>query len=671
VSRHARCLAALACVAAIAPAPALAAGPRHHRQATRVAGELFPSNRLTVRDRTQRTGLRVALPKPDCTARPSDCEDIDVLNTLDGFNLQPRISIPFSAPIDVASVSSRDVYFKRLGRDRGRGGARVVGIAQIVWDPAANTLYAESDALLDEATTYALVVTTGVRDASGARIAARRGSSRRGDQVAAVSVFTTQSSTAIMRKIRRQLDARTASPARFDLGPDGERTVFSFPTITGVTVNRQVRTTGPLSPTPVSTAALNAVPGAVGELAFGTYRSPDYENGAAEIPAVGTRTGVPAVRSEATLTFSLVVPSGPEPAGGWPVAIFGHGYGGDRTSSFAVAATMANAGIATIAINAVGHGFGPDGTLTVNRTDGPPVTFGAGGRAVDLDNNGAFDATEGLGAVPPRAAIAFRDGINQTVIDLMALVRTIRAGVDIDGDGSPDLSTFEISYFGQSLGGIYGTVLMGLDPDVRTGVLNVPGGPIVDAGRLSPNFRPLLASLLGARTPSLLNGGLNGFTDDMPLRGEPPVTDPVPGALAIQQRNESTEWAAQSGNPVAWAPHVPARHVIVQFARGDQTAPNPMTTAILRAGNLRDRATFFRNDLAFAADPTMPKNPHGFMTRIVGGTLSSSQIAAQAQQQIATFFASGGATTIDPDGPGPLFETPIAGPLPEDLGFIP
>ena len=46
-------------------------------------------------------------------------------------------------------------------------------------------------------------------------------------------------------------------------------------------------------------------------------------------------------------------------------------------------------------------------------------------------------------------------------------------------------------------------------------------------------------------------------------------------------------------------------------------------------------------------------------------------IAVAAQQQIATFLASGGTVTIDPDGPGPLFETPIAGPLPEELNFIP
>ncbi|PYQ47662.1 MAG: hypothetical protein DMF78_23100, partial [Acidobacteria bacterium] len=57
------------------------------------AGQPFPSNLYTVRDDTQITGLRVDLPKPDCATHPSDCADIEVLDTLDGFNIQPRISI--------------------------------------------------------------------------------------------------------------------------------------------------------------------------------------------------------------------------------------------------------------------------------------------------------------------------------------------------------------------------------------------------------------------------------------------------------------------------------------------------------------------------------------------------------------------------------------------------
>src|SRR5256884_6337006 len=75
------------------------------------SGGPFPSDVFTVADPSQNTGVRVSLPKPDCAARPSDCADIDVLNTLDGFNTQPRISIPFNGPIDPASVSSATAYF--------------------------------------------------------------------------------------------------------------------------------------------------------------------------------------------------------------------------------------------------------------------------------------------------------------------------------------------------------------------------------------------------------------------------------------------------------------------------------------------------------------------------------------------------------------------------------
>lgn len=58
------------------------------------AGHPFPSDRFTVADPRQLTGLKVQLPKPNCGARPSDCADLDVLNTLDGFNLAQALG-PF------------------------------------------------------------------------------------------------------------------------------------------------------------------------------------------------------------------------------------------------------------------------------------------------------------------------------------------------------------------------------------------------------------------------------------------------------------------------------------------------------------------------------------------------------------------------------------------------
>jgi len=109
---------------------------------------------------------------------------------------------------------------------------------------------------------------------------------------------------------------------------------------------------------------------------------------------------------------------------------------------------------------------------------------------------------------------------------------------------------------------------------------------------------------------------------------------------------------------------------LLRIARGDETVPNPTATALIRSGDLKDVATFFRNDLAFALGVGFGKNPHTFLTNI-GGTPPVAAVAVGAQSQIAVFFASGGALIIDPDGPGPLFEVPIAGPLPEDLGFIP
>ena len=92
------------------------------------------------------------------------------------------------------------------------------------------------------------------------------------------------------------------------------------------------------------------------------------------------------------------------------------------------------------------------------------------------------------------------------------------------------------------------------------------------------------------------------------MRDQPPVINDVPGAIPLQEYTEQAEWASQAGNPVAYAPYIrkspladnPAKSVIFQIAKGDQTVPNPTGTAIMRAGELQDRVTYYRNDLAFA-----------------------------------------------------------------------
>jgi hypothetical protein len=257
----------------------------------------------------------------------------------------------------------------------------------------------------------------------------------------------------------------------------------------------------------------------------------------------------------------------------------------------------------------------------------------------------------------------------------MQLVRQIQAGVDVDGDGARDLDPARIYYFGQSFGGIYGTIFLGVERDVRVGVPNVAGGAIIDIVRLSPTFRPLFLQAALAR--NIANSPTVVAIENLPLRNQPPVINNVPGAMALQEYTEQAEWASQVGNPVAYAPYIrksplhgnPVKSVIYQIAKGDQTVPNPTNTAIIRAGDLQDRVTYYRNDLARAANPAVPANPHTFLTNIA--VAATAPIAFAAQGQIATFFATHGALTIDPDGANPIFETPIVLPLPEELNYLP
>ena len=682
----------------VVPVVTLAAGVQARFDLSSPARGPFPSDRFTLADPSHLTGVRVNLPKPLCVAWPSDCADIDVLNTLDGFNLQPRVSIPFSGgAIDPTSVSSANVFLVSLGSALGGRGGKVVGINQIVWDPATNTLHAESDEFLDQHTRYALIVTRGVHDVAGDPLEAGDFARFRHDlnfgqttdpvlkayrkellealrdvpvaesDIAAMSVFTTQSATAVLEKIRDQIKAATPAPATM-LG------TFPLSGVTAIQWRRQVGTnsfTRSFLPTP----ALSLFPGSVRAIAFGTFSSPDFETAEKYIPAIGTRTGVPAVHGTNTIQFNLFIPSGPTPVRGWPVAIFGHGFTDSKHGApFAVASTFASHGIATIAINVVGHGGGAAGSLTIIPAVGTPVTIPDGGRGIDQDGNGTIDSTEGVSAAPPRGIIANRDGLRQTVADLMQLVRVLETG------GIPGLNGSRIYYAGQSFGGIYGVKFLAVEPSVRAGVPNVPGGPIIEIARLSPSFRALVGLSLATRIPALLNTGALapptwGFNENIPLRNLPTVINTVPGAMAIQEVIDNTEWVSQSGNPVAYAPHlrqspldgVDARRVIIQFAKGDQTVPNPTATAIFRAGDLADRSSYFRNDLVRAAIPVAPANPHTFLTRV--DVPSVALLALEAQRQIAIFFETDGAVVVDPDDDGLFFEVPIAGPLPEGLNF--
>ena len=681
----------------------------------------FPSNIFTVGDPGQYTGLRVTLPLPDPTARPSDHADMSVINTLDGFNITPRISIPFTGEIDLSTVNSKTVFLQKLGStvpgDDGPGADRV-GINQVVWDTATTTLHVTANDTLDEHTRYVLVVTSGVKDKNGNPIESEeferfrhdlnfgqtndprlkdyrkelldalahvRKSGVKTKDVVVASVFTTRSVTTELEKIREQIYAAPAPTVH-------DYQAFQLDSLTDITFSQQNRTAGPLGQPVSFINLLRSTPG-IGTVAFGKYVSPDYRTAQNVIPATPTKTGAPVVLGQNEITFDLYLPSGTPPPGGWPVAIVGHGATGHKQNSTPVtmAAALAQQGIATIAINAPGNGFGPASTVTVTRSDGSTVAILSGGRGKDTNNDTIFGLGEGASAA--FFPIRDRDRVRQTAVDLMQLVRVI--------DAIPDVDASRIYYTGQSLGGLYGAVFVAVEPRVRAAALNVPF-PFLGTLLSPTRGRPAAGAALAARNPSLINspgievidgvpvnfpavGAKNFFNENLPLRDQPPVINTIPGAMAIQEVFDNTEWVQQSGGALGYAALLRSsdRPILVQVAKGDQIAPNPLASQLIRAGDFADTTTFYRHDLAEAINRGLPNDPHDFLNQTLGsvpGNPGATEllrvIARSAQQQIAVFLASDGHTIIDPDtvidpaGSSMLFEAPIPLPLSEKTNFI-
>ncbi len=622
---------------------------------------LFPSDRMTVRDASQLTGRRVALPLVNCTQRPTDCNTVRLLDQLDGFDIDPRLALTFDRSVDPQAVAAATSITADASPHDDR-----IGVDRVVYDASTHSVYAHPARQLAPGRRYRLTVCGTAQN----------------HLPTAAATFSTESATAGLLAMRRQLDDGSAfRVAAIPAERRGLRVEQSFPAA-GTTLSYtqdQGAKTGKKTVPVINTSAARA-----GHYVFGSYLAPSWLTRDSVIPQTSTRGAGPQVQGRAQLPFVLIVPAGPKPAGGWPVAIFGHGFGGSDANLFLAADVNATRGVATIATDVVGHGYGPLSTWNVT-SGGKTTSFSAHARGVDADANGSITSVEGVSAPlqpSPLAAIAQRDGLRETVADLMTLVRAIGRGGDLDTrqtrdtgqtretggdrDTAPLLRPTGVTYYGQSFGGIYGVMLGGTDPLVPALVPNVSGGPVSEIARLSPSFRPLVTLDLAGREPSLLNGGYFGFTESLPLRGDAPVTVPAPGAVAIQQALADETWISRSGSPETFAPLLRAtppprsrpKQVLFQNAFGDRTVPNPTSYTVLAAGRLFDRENLYRNDRS----PQQAQNPHGFLLNptFVDGSLPG-------QEQIIAFLASGGRTVIDPntfapDGARHVWEAPITNP---------
>ncbi len=525
----------------------------------------FPTNVLTKADPNQLTARRVDLPFPaGCTPGSplSACSDVALLNQLDGFSLYPQLRVCFSGPVNPATISDGLIVVPL------KLFSPWIRTTRIVYDTAANCAYAKPDRVLEPGQSYALIVTTAIRDAAGLPVKAdskftnglRNGLNNLPVQlaglesllpqlsgvVASASVFTTLSATDWIKKARSYVSADRVSGALaafkvVDMKQLSSITWLTQTTVAGVTPSE-------LTPYEIPLARLDGI----GRLAVGTFLSPNFLSSTLTIPQVDTKKGslktqpyvlpIPDVPSGyAPISFHVFLPSGDAPAGGYPVVIYGHGMGDDqwRGATTYIASTLAKNNIALIGVEVFGHGYGPASVIRLARSTGDPVFVPSPGRTIPID--GANFNPEMGGCIILPGPFASRDCFRQTAVDMFTLVKLI-AGPN--GIGSQlNLNVNRISYVGQSFGAVLGTMVVSTESRVKTAVLNGVGGPVVDIARMQ-NPPVLGYTYLQTRTPPLLSSDVLAFP------GGAPVTTTDSAAL---KAFEVTEWYNMSGDPLSFA----------------------------------------------------------------------------------------------------------------------
>ena len=287
----------------------------------------------------------------------------------------------------------------------------------------------------------------------------------------------------------------------------------------------------------------------VSHMVVGTYRAPFLLEGGPSSTDPNAAFNINYVTGEAeetsdTVQFWMIVPKETEAhQQPFDVNIFGHGYTSNFVEQILYAGSMAEHGLATIGINAMGHGlvFNLSEAVAANAAAGgacyaPAVDALTLGRARDLDHDGELESG---GDFWSSYLFHTRDGVRQSILDHLQLVRIMRsfgeqgsmrcrddgnpdqveARCDFDGDGQPELAGDfdgdgrvdaggpEAKYgtWGESLGGILSGIHGAIDAYVTSAVPGSGGGGLTDIGVRSFQGGVIEAVLLRLWGPLLVS----------------------------------------------------------------------------------------------------------------------------------------------------------------------
>ncbi len=255
---------------------------------------------------------------------------------------------------------------------------------------------------------------------------------------------------------------------------------------------------------------------------------------------------------------------------------------------------------------------------------------------------------------------ATRDNFRQQVIDLSQLVAVLKStdsknignqiAVANGVPGTPSsilFDTTKLGYVGQSLGGIMGTLFNSVSPDTTNVVLNVPGGRLVSIILTAPAFVGQKAALLGTLAQQGLKPGTPAFDQFLGIAQW--ILDPAdPTNMGYRLTHPVDVVGGKTAPPAN-------RKAFIQFIEGDEVVPNNANFALVAGANRTFVPTPPRfgcvsplfcyefteaGDGLNATNAPLP-NRHGFLLAFPSGTQAGIDITIKAQNQVATFLATG------------------------------
>lgn len=237
---------------------------------------------------------------------------------------------------------------------------------------------------------------------------------------------------------------------------------------------------------------------------------------------------------ESVSVWASVPNSGTMPANGWPVVIFQHGITADKSSFFGIAGTLANAGIATVAIDHPLHGD----------------------RGFDLDDDGTAEyvASGENGSATAymnlKSLLTTKSNLKQSVSDLLSLRYSLNNVTGTQFDPA------KVRFIGHSLGAIAGASFTRLanatedaDFNVEASVLGMPGGSIANFLLESGSFGPVIKSSLmyGRDGFEEFTQLVNGQAEQLGLSPEVAISTPEVAAQLVAGFKEAAgeqAWAS-------------------------------------------------------------------------------------------------------------------------------